>query len=117
MCLTASLMHRMPKLAICTGLTLCFDLQDVVQFVPLTMTLLGQLTTDPLVIPQIFRHVGILPVLGWVRHFLALAVYTIVSKVRGLAKYAPPKATNRDEYLRNRRVESLKYGCGYDYAQ
>lgn len=87
------------------------------QFVPLTMTLLGQLTTDPLVIPQIFKHVGVLPILGWVRHFFALAVYTIVSKLRGLAHYRPPKATSREEFLRNRRVESFKYGCGFDYSQ
>ncbi|DBB10582.1 TPA: hypothetical protein ACH3X3_007098 [Trebouxia sp. C0006] len=92
-------------------------MQDVVQFVPLTMTLLGQLTTDPLVIPQIFKHIGILPVLGWVRHFLALAVYTIVSKVRGLAHYWPPKATSRKQFLKNRRVDSWKYGCGLDYSQ
>ena len=91
--------------------------QDVVQFVPLTMTLLGQLTTDPLVIPQIFKHVGILPILGWVRHFLALALYTIVSKVRGLARHVPPKASSREQFMRNRRAESFKYGCGFDYVE
>ena len=91
--------------------------QDVVQFVPLTMTLLGQLTTDPLVIPQIFKHVGILPIVGWVRHFLALAVYTIVSKVRGLAGYKPPQAASREQFMRNRKVDSWKYGCGFDYVQ
>lgn len=81
------------------------------------MTLLGQLTTDPLVIPQVFKHVGILPVLGWVRHFFALAVYTIVSKLRGLAQYRPPKAGNRQDFMKNRRVESWMYGCGFDYFQ
>lgn len=92
-------------------------MQDVVQFLPLAATLLGQLTTDPLVIPQIFKHVGILPILGWVRHFLTLAFYTVVSKLRGLANYDSKTATNRQEYFRNRRAESLKYGSGFDYVQ
>lgn len=91
-------------------------LQDVVQFLPLARTLFGQLTTDPLVIPQIFVHVGVLPILGWVRHFLTLAMYTVISKVRSLAKHAPKPALDRQQYFRNRRAESLKYGSGFDYV-
>lgn len=90
-------------------------LQDVVQFLPLARTLLGQLTTDPLVIPMIFKHVGMLPIFGWVRHFLTLALYTVLSKVRGLAQHAPKAATDRQQYFRNRKAESLKYGSGFDY--
>ena len=40
----------------CTGLALCFELQGIVQFVPLTLTLLGQLTSDLLVIPHNLRY-------------------------------------------------------------
>ena len=91
-------------------------MQDVVQFLPLARTLLGQLTTDPLVIPRIFVHVGVLPILGWVKHFLTLALYSVITKIRGLAEHAPKAATDRQQYFRNRRAESLKYGSGFDYV-
>ena len=91
-------------------------MQDVVQFLPLARTLLGQLTTDPLVIPRIFVHVGVLPILDWVKHFLTLALYSVITKIRGLAEHAPKPATDRQQYFRNRRAESLKYGSGFDYV-
>lgn len=61
-------------------------------------------------------HVGVLPIFGWVRHFLTLALYTVISKLRGLAKHAPSPALDRQQYFRNRRADSLKYGSGFDYV-
>ena len=57
-------------------------LQDVVQFGPMARTLFGQVLADPGFVPQIFRHVGIPPMLDWVRHFSALGTYTLLDKVR-----------------------------------
>lgn len=42
------------------------------QFKPLGKTLVQQMVEDPALLPQIFRHVGILPLLDWSRHFAAL---------------------------------------------
>ena len=45
-------------------------------------TLFGQVLDDPGFVPQIFGHVGIPPMLDWVRHFAALGSYTLLDKVR-----------------------------------
>ena len=45
-------------------------------------TLFGQVLDDPGFVPQIFGHVGIPPMLDWVRHFAALGSYTFLDKVR-----------------------------------
>lgn len=60
---------------------LCAALQDVVQFGPMGRTLFGQVLADPGFVPQIFKHVGIPPMLDWVRHFSALGTYTLLDKV------------------------------------
>ena len=56
-------------------------LQDVVQFGPMGRTLFGQVLADPGFVPQIFKHIGIPPMLDWVRHFSALGTYTLLDKV------------------------------------
>lgn len=56
-------------------------MQDVVQFGPLGRTLFGQVLDDPGFVPQIFKHVGIPPMLDWVKHFSALGTYTLLDKV------------------------------------
>ena len=55
--------------------------QDVVQFGPMGRTLFGQVLDDPGFVPQIFSHVGIPPMLDWVKHFAALGSYTLLDKV------------------------------------
>ena len=69
---------RMLRL-VCRGF-IC-TLQDVVQFGPMGQTLFGQVLADPGFVPQIFRHVGIPPMLDWIRHFSALGTYTLLDKV------------------------------------
>ena len=51
------------------------------QFGPMGRTLFGQVLADPGFVPQIFKHVGIPPMLDWVRHFSALGTYTLLDKV------------------------------------
>ena len=55
-------------------------MQDVVQFAPLGKTLMRQMVGDFGLIPQIFQHVGVFPLLDWSRHFAALGLYTSLNK-------------------------------------
>ena len=50
------------------------------QFAPLGKTLVRQMVGDFGLIPQIFQHVGVFPLLDWSRHFAALGLYTSLNK-------------------------------------
>lgn len=91
-------------------------LQDVVQFLPLGRTLVSQMITDPGLIPRIFQHVGVLPLLDWSGHFAALGLYsalnvTAAPLVKGIAPRLPP----RQRYFAHRTLEAWEYGSGGDY--
>ena len=90
--------------------------QDVVQFIPLSKTLTGQMVADPGLIPQILKHVGPLPLLDWARHFIALGLYSALNAgaaplIRSVAGRLPPK----QQYSAHRTLEAWKYGSGGDY--
>ena len=91
--------------------------QDVVQFGPLALTLLGQMVSDPLSVPAIFRHVGIGPMLDWARHFAALGAYTVLHRVGGPFFGGMARATksSRRRYHLSRLVDAWTYGSGSDY--
>ena len=92
--------------------------QDVVQFGPLAATLLGQMVSDPLSVPGIFRHVGILPMLDWTRHFAALGAYTALHNVGGpvLRSMARQTGSARRRYHLNRLADAWTFGSGSDYT-
>ena len=91
--------------------------QDVVQFGPLGLTLLGQMVADPLFVPAIFRHVGIPPMLDWAKHFATLGVYTLLHNVgrplvHGMARQTG-NATRR--YHLQRLADAWTFGSGSDF--
>jgi len=74
--------------------------QDVVQFGPLGSTLFGQVLDDPFFVPQIFKHVGIPPMLDWAKHFAALGSYTLLDKVRsGKFSHVPSNTEHLTIYM------------------
>ena len=50
------------------------------QFAPLGKTLVRQTLNDFSLIPQIFQHVGVFPLLDWSKHFVALALYSTLNR-------------------------------------
>lgn len=100
--------------------TLLPFLQDVVQVRPLAHTLLKQMSSDPLFIPQIIARVGVGPLLDWVQHFLAMALYTALyslaeqisleKKVSDTKIFSPTQ-----RYMLRRAIERWQYGSGLDY--
>lgn len=91
-------------------------LQDVIQFGPLVKTLGLVMLTRPLIIPSIFKKVGILVLFDWSGHFLMLGLYTFLSSfidplLRQLLDSFPVKT----KYEWKRRLEAWKYGSGLDY--
>lgn len=96
--------------------TLCAAMQDVVQYGPLGLTLVSQMLSDPLFVPSIFRHVGVPPMLDWLKHFTALGAYTLLHKagkpvVRSLAE----RSSGKQRFKLNRLLDAWKYGSGSDF--
>jgi hypothetical protein len=91
-------------------------LQDVVQFGPQVQLLTTIMLTKPLFIPQILRQVGIFPLFDWVRHFIALATYTILwlAAARFLSSWIK-SLPEKKQYGWRRRLEAWQYGSGLDY--
>lgn len=91
-------------------------LQDVIQFGPLVKTLGLVMLTRPLIIPSIFKKVGIPVLFNWSGHFVMLGLYTFLSSfidplLRHLLDSFPVKA----KYEWKQRLEAWKYGSGLDY--
>lgn len=93
-------------------------LQDVIQFGPLVKTLGLVMISKPLIIPSIFKQVGVPVLIDWSGHFFMLGYYTILSTIidptmRPLIQRFPAKM----KYEWNRRLDAWKYGAGLDYKQ
>lgn len=91
-------------------------LQDVVQFQGLTRMLAAQMAHDPVFLPQIIAHLGPGPLVEWVGHMWALAVYTALHQslggpLRAVASKLPP----RQRFELNQTLDSWKYGAGMDF--
>lgn len=92
------------------------DLQDVVQYGPLGLTLVSQMLSDPLFVPAIFRHVGIPPMLDWLKHFTALGAYTLLHKAgKPVVRRLAQKSSGRRRFKLNRLLDAWKYGSGSDF--
>ena len=91
-------------------------LQDVVQFFPLSQTLLQTGMLHPAIVLKIIPHVGILALLDWMLHYFNLASYTalfaIVQKFKPWISTLPPA----QKYLWHRRLDVWQYGSGNDYV-
>ncbi|KAE9457886.1 hypothetical protein C3L33_10219, partial [Rhododendron williamsianum] len=91
-------------------------LQDVIQFGPLVKTLGLVMITKPLIIPSIFKQVGVPVLLDWSGHFFMLGYYTFLSTfvdpvIRPLVNAFPAKM----KYKWRRQLEAWQYGSGLDY--
>ncbi|XP_072995386.1 uncharacterized protein [Typha latifolia] len=91
-------------------------LQDVIQFGPLVKTLGLVMLAQPLILPSIFRQVGVGVILDWFVHFVMLGHYTFLSSfidpiIRPWVEYLPGK----NKYEWRRYMEAWKYGAGLDY--
>lgn len=90
-------------------------LQDVMKFGPFGRTVIGQMASDPLFIPQLLRHVGPLAMLDWVRHFVALGVYDLGYRVlKPLRKWSEGWGEGA-RYRMRRCLDALEFGSGNDH--
>lgn len=90
-------------------------LQDVIKFGPMGQALLGQMRLDPASMPAVMRHVGLLALLDWMRHFFTLGLYDLSYRVlRPLRRRAEAMAPAR-KFKLNRFLDALEYGSGNDY--
>ncbi len=90
-------------------------LQDVVQFLPLFQTLARTGFSHPKLVLKIIPQVGVLILLDWIRHFINLAIYSIVYPV---GKTLLPWTKNLlpiQQYYWNRWIQAWEYGSGRDY--
>jgi hypothetical protein len=92
-------------------------LQDVPQFGALAATLASMMLTNPRLIPPILWHCGPGPLLDWLRHFVAMGLYTLLWRLAAPVAPAlraaplPPAA----RYRVRRTLDAWQYGSGLDY--
>ena len=92
-------------------------LQDVVQFSPLTKTLLSTNLHHPGQVAKVIPQVGIPALAGWLRHYLSLGAYSTLyplgKTLEGWAKRLPTE----QQYYYHRWLQAWKYGSGGDYGE
>lgn len=83
--------------------------QDAIQLGPLMLTMLGMSLRDPVAVTRVLFQVGPGMILGWFKHYVALAAYTVMfwalRPLRGVIK----------AYAFQRLVDALEYGSSSDY--
>ena len=91
-------------------------LQDVVQFSPLSQTLLRTNFAHPGLVMKIVPHVGVIALADWMRHYLNLGLY---SALYPMGKAVEPWVKNLptvQKYYCHRWIEAWQYGSGGDYS-
>lgn len=91
-------------------------LQDVVQFIPLSQTLLKTGVLHPELVLKIIPHVGIPALLDWILHYFNLASYTALYSIAQRLKPWVATLPSAQQYDWNRRIEAWQYGSGSDYV-
>ncbi|KAL2631927.1 hypothetical protein R1flu_016613 [Riccia fluitans] len=92
-------------------------LQDVVQFGPLAKTMGSMMLVNPGILPQIFKQVGIVPLMDWLVHFVGLGYFTFLSSVVSpLLQSWVNGLEKKKQYYWRRRFEAWKFGAGLDYT-
>ncbi|EYU43126.1 hypothetical protein ABFS82_08G116600 [Erythranthe guttata] len=91
-------------------------LQDVIQFGPLVKTLGLVMLNQPLLIPSIFKQVGVSVLVDWSGHFVMLGYYTFLSSyIDPLIRSFMNKFPDKMRYEWKQKLEAWKYGAGLDY--
>lgn len=90
-------------------------LQDVVQFLPLTQTLLKTAIAHPLLVAKLIPQLGWRTLLDWMVHYFNLATYSALSYLsqptQTWVKNLPPQ----QQYYYHRWLDAWYYGAGKDY--
>lgn len=87
-------------------------LQDVVQFLPLTQTLLKTAVTHPLLVAQILPQIGLGTLLDWTIHYINLGIYSVLFQLSQVfqpwLKNLPPA----QQYQYHLWIDAWRYGSG-----
>ncbi len=90
-------------------------LQDIVQFSPLTQTLLKTGLSHPGIVAKIIPQVGLASLLDWVLHYSNLGVYTALFWLSPMLETWIKNQPNEQQYYWHRLIDAWKYGSGGDY--
>ncbi|MEA5502355.1 FAD-binding oxidoreductase [Halotia wernerae UHCC 0503] len=90
-------------------------LQDVVQFSPLTQTLLKTGLSHPGLVAKIIPQVGLASLLDWMVHYSNLSVYTALFWLSPMLETWLNNQPREQQYYWHRLVDAWKFGSGCDY--
>ena len=90
-------------------------LQDVVQFIPLTQTMLAMSIVDPVLVLKIMQQVGIPTLLDWLKHYLGLGTYSFLNQIGERVEPAIANLLPEQQYQLQRQIDAWHYGSGGDY--
>jgi lycopene cyclase CruP len=91
-------------------------LQDIVQFSPLTQTLLKTGLSHPVLVAKIIPQVGLRSLLDWMVHYGNLGVYTAFFWFSAMLETWIKNQSNEQQYYWHRLIDAWKYGSGGDYS-
>jgi lycopene cyclase CruP len=91
-------------------------LQDIVQFLALTQTLLKTGLSHPAIVAKIIPQVGLISLLDWMVHYGNLGVYTTLFWLSPMLEIWIKNQPNEQQYYWHRLIDAWKYGSGGDYS-
>jgi len=95
-------------------------LQDVIRIDGLLGSLSRSFVKDPLFMPEIVSHVGILTLIDWLGHLFMLILYTglhtFVTPILNVGIDNDLISDTRQKYRVRRFMDAWKYGSGCDYV-
>ncbi|WGV25751.1 NAD(P)/FAD-dependent oxidoreductase [Halotia branconii] len=91
-------------------------LQDVVQFSPLTQTLLKTGFSHPGLVTKIIPQVGLASLLDWMVHYGNLSIYTALFWLSPMLETWIKNQPKEQQYYWHRLIDAWKFGSGCDYV-
>lgn len=91
-------------------------LQDVVQWSPLSQTLVKTSLAHPDLVLKILPQVGVPTLLNWLLHYTNLAGYTALALLAQRVSSGTESVPSKPQYAIRRWLEALEYGSGGDYS-
>ncbi|NES90323.1 MULTISPECIES: NAD(P)/FAD-dependent oxidoreductase [Okeania] len=91
-------------------------LQDVVQFPALAQTLFMTSLKQPGLVIKIIPQVGIGNLLDWMKHYLNLGIFSLLSPIGDKLAFLVTKIPLEQNYYYRRLIEQWQYGSGGDYS-
>ncbi|NEQ74873.1 MAG: FAD-binding oxidoreductase [Okeania sp. SIO2C9] len=91
-------------------------LQDVVQFPALAQTLFMTSLKQPGLVIKIIPQVGIGNLLDWMKHYLNLGIFSLLSPIGDKLGFLVTKIPLEQNYYYRRLIEQWQYGSGGDYS-